>query len=418
MEVYILANTKRKATKPRPHVKGFNVKTIDLTENKLSPPVRELTTRIDKLFRKQVKECNIPAFTVMGKVLTLEAFFLNHTDMEAILGDNVGLLDRMALSAICSAMATDVRAAIEVSSTKYVGIWDTYTLYNVFAATITFMNHDTNPAKYLTALQYKTVNDETLSTLPEGSYMPFTEYNPNRFYQQLMQIRQAGLNVISGIIEKKIPKAFLCSPEMPLSYMMYKRYYNHMHTAISDVVDKLPHDNGFGAQPATERKVRVFAEGFEKPFLELLVNLLEQSGLSTNIINLALGATRVHLLYDDPATKAMDDVNITYCMSTEKAGLPMAHKVEYKTSIGDAVMMGMIDPDRLPKTRCEKYGKAIRGFLLDLVTYAINVYCQVVETNKAADTDAGTASTDSAEDISDKELDSLLGGGTEMEEVP
>ncbi|WP_300944111.1 hypothetical protein [uncultured Duncaniella sp.] len=415
----------KKPQRKRVPVKQFKGKMIDLSADKTSPAVRRLVRLVETSFRGQVKIANIPALNVLYPTLTVQSFFMNHTDYEAILGTNVDLLDRMMLTAISDTLARDIEESITEAGVHYVGVWDLHTLYSVVSATVTFMNNDTTVDKYLTPLQYKTIDAENLTKLPEGSYMPFTDYNPNRFYQQIVGIRQVVLSTISGMMEKRIPKAFLSSADYSLSHRMLDYYYNGMHEGICKMIGEDPEThmlNAYGEEPANEKLVREFTDAFEKPFLEMLVAMLAESGLSTNVINLMLGSSRVHIMYDDPDGKQIKDVTITYILSTEKSGLPKATKVEYKTTIGDAAIIATIKPAMLPKSRRDQYGKPIRSFLLDLCTYAINIYCDVAGSDNAVNinnTDS-TAKPD-VEDMDEGQLSELLagvGGGTvETEEV-
>lgn len=410
----------KKPQRKRVPVKQFKGKMIDLTADKTSPQVKKAIRLIESSFRTQVKGSNIPALSVMYQILTVESFFMNHTDYEAILGDNVSLLDRMMLTAISDMVAKDIDDSIKEAGVHYVGVWDLYTLYSIVASTVTFMNNDTTVDKYLTPLQYKTIDAEALAKLPEGSYMPFKEYNPNRFYQQITGIRQVALTTISNMMEKRIPKAFLASSEYPLPYRMLDYYYTFMHEGIMAMIGEDPEThllNPFGLEPATEKMIRRFTDAFEKPFLEMLTHLLTESGLSSNIINLMLGSSRVHIMYDDPTDKKVDDVTITYILSTEKSGLPKATKVEYKTTIGDAVLTAISKPAMFSKTRQDQYGKPLRTFLLDMCTYAINIYCDVTGSRPGVDESTASTAKPGVEDMDTDELDKLLGGGVEAEEV-
>lgn len=408
----------KKTTKKRVPVKQFKTKMIDLSADKTSPQIRKAVREIESNFRQQAKSANIPAINVLYKILTLESFFLNHTDYEAILGKNVDLVDRMMLTAISDTIAQDIFDSISEAGVHYVGVWDLHTLYSIVAATVTFMDHDSTVDKYLTPLQYKTIDDEALSKLPEGAYMPFKDYNPNRFYQQLVGIRQVALNTITGMMEHRIPKAFLSSVDYPLPYRMLDYYHTALHDALQPLYKTSEEELDYCQQPATEKTVREFTDIFEKPFLEMWVSLLHESGLSDNLINLMLGSSRIHLMYDDPEGKTTGDITITYILSTEKSGLPKATKVEYKVTIKQAVLAAEKDPKSFTKTAQEQFGKPMRSFLLDLCTYAINIYCDVtgreepiIQDNQTQEGSAGV------EDMDIEELDQLLGGNTEAETV-
>lgn len=359
-------------------------KTIDLTKDNVSPVIRKVISRIDRSMANQLKESNIPSFKVMEKIITTEAFFMNHLDYEAIYGSNVDILDRMMLSAVCDMVSDDIMESIDESKVGYVGVWDKPTLYNIVAAVVTFMKHDTTGALYFTDQQYKVISQEDLDTLPEGSYMPFADYNPNRFYQIILRIRAMTLDVVKGIMEK-LPKVFIYSKDNPLATQLYTTYKNIMTDDMMAVYKALnvSETDDFANQPLSEKKVRMFADYFEKPFLTLLTLIAQESGLSQNVINLMLASSKVHLLYDDPTDKCPNDIGFTFTLQSELTSIDPPIKVEYKTTVGDAIF-ACVD-DNWSKTKKEAFGKALRKFVLNLNIYVINLYVAIVNENKPKD---------------------------------
>lgn len=415
----------------RPPVK---MKMLDFTKDKTSAPVKKAVHQVDMLFRQQVHDANIPALRVLEKIINVDSFFLNHLDFEAILGSNIDLLDRMMMTAICSVLTKDIQESIADAKLNYVGVWDEHTIYSIAGATVTFMKHDTKTETYLTALQFEKISQEDLDKFPTASYMPFSEYNPNRFFQQMINIRAVVLNTISGIIQHKIPKAFLASDEQPLSLRLVNYYQSIMQNDMKTIVSEckyvtVPEDNPlygtFSEQPATEKLVRRITDYFEKPFMSFIALILQESGLSQNIINMMLGMSRLHLIYEDPVDKILGDVGVTVMLTTERSGLSKPTKVEYHTTIRDMTDMALLNMTNLSKSRWDTYGKPIRTFILDLCTYAINIYCDTMEMNKPKETpvayinesaEAAPASDD-VQDMDIEEMTKLLGGDTAATEI-
>lgn len=406
-----MANTKRNNNKATLTGMPSRVKMINLDQAKISPAAKKLINAVDAELKLQAKMSNIPVLKLLGtKTLTAESFFLNHMDFAAIMGPNIDILDRMMMSAICKVLTEDILWSMDQAKVSYVGVWDNYTIYNILAAIVTFMKNDTTPEIYLTAQQYVQISTEDLAKLNPGSYMPYSEYNPNRFVEQLIIIRRVAIDTMAGIINAKLPKAFLSSDDQPLAIRLYNSYASMM----KDDMLAAAGDKGilsYLAQPASEKKIRIFTDYFEKPFLTMVSLYLKESGLSDNIVNMTLGMSRVHIVYDDPTGKTLGDISINYTMISE--GLPEGVepiKVGFAVTISDAVLMACTDPNALSKSRKETFGKTLRTMILSMCSYGINIYTKLMEHNKKQNSDddyatSGFVTTVPADDT-EKEADS------------
>lgn len=376
------------ATKKKPAPKN-----IDLSKNKVSGHVSKAVRMVDRSLQDQISEINVPVFRVLKHDITVEKFFLNHSDFEALLGTNIAILDRMMAHAICSTLAEDLTTAIaeDRKALGYVGVWDQYTVYNIFAALVTFMKHDSKPEMYFTAHQYATISQEDLEKLDEGSYMPYSDYNPNRFYQVMIQLRNAAINVVAGIMSEGIPTAFIHPKDVGLTTFMVDTYSVNMKNDIElalktiagtsdEVFNAAVIANGLCVEAASERKITAIVNCFEKPFLYMISDYLKKSGLSQNAINMMLSTCRVHILYTDPKDKTMGEVGLTYILSAEELKDHAPMRVEYKTTIQDIMDMAILK-DSLSKTKKENLGKPLRTFILDLCAFVCNIYMAVIRIN-------------------------------------
>jgi hypothetical protein len=385
---------------------------INTETEKVSPVARSMIRHIDFNLKEQAKSSNIPAMKLLANTLSSETFFMNHLDFEAILGENISLLDRMMLSAISSVLTDDILDAIEDAHVNYVGVWDNYTIYSILTAIVTFMKNDTTSDLYLTGHQYAVISQEDLEKLAPGSYMPFKEYNPNRFFEQLAIIRRIAIETISGIITNKIPKAFLSSDELPLYMRLCADYKTALNAAIAPLIgDTAPSE--YIQLEASEKKIRMFTEYFEEPFLNFVTNMMEQSGLSTNIINLALGMSNIHIVYDDPADKKINEIGITYTIAAEKMpeGIEDPPKMIYEFNMGDAIGISCCNHDQLFKSFKERFAKGLRSLILNIDTYAINVYATLMAHNNKQQEEPA----DAVEDMDVEEFDKLLSGDSAEE---
>lgn len=374
------------------------VKMLDLSNEKTSAPVKKLVTEVNRIFTNQVKSSNIPVLKVLEKNLEVETFFTHHIDLEAIMGEHVDLLDRMMLSAISQYVTNDILSSIDDAKMKYVGVWDNYTIYSIASAVVTFMKNDFDTEKYLTALQYVQVSKEDLLKLPQNAYMAFTNYSMNRFAEQVVFIRKMVVETIASIMENKIPKAFLSSSDRPVQYRFYESYKSMME---ADMLKFLEQSNikyeELDTTVASEKKINKFIEYFETPFLSMMSMYMEQSGVSSNMINIMLATSKIHIQYTNPSEEGeglLKDSEITYIMYTGDRKDPKSIKIACTMNLGDALDMALLDPATISKTRKENFGKALRTFLLDMIVYMFNVYKWTIDRADEETATSGQLSTD------------------------
>lgn len=357
------------------------IKMIDMSSEKTTTSVKKVVTEINRYFTSQVKSSNIPILKVMEKSLDVENFFIHHIDLEAVMGQHVDLVDRMMLSAICQYITNDIIHSIEDASVKYVGIWDNYTIYNIAAAVVTFMKSDSSSEKFLTSMQYEVISDEDLAKLPSNSYMPFTHYSMNKFTEQVIFIRTTVVETISNIIKNKIPMAFLSSSDRPVQYRFYESFRSMLHDDMTEYLVAIKSDYpSVKDVDATEKKISRFVDFFETPFLTMMSMYLGESGLSTNMINLMLGSSRILIQYSDSTNGAMKlkDVDISYILYHGEMNDPKNIHIVCNFKLGDILDMALADENTLSKTRKENFGKSIRSFLLNMIGYTFNIYKKTI----------------------------------------
>lgn len=373
------------------------VKMLDLSNEKTSAPVKKLVTEVNRIFTNQVKSANIPVLKVLEKNLDIENFFIHHIDLEAIMGDHVDLLDRMMLSAISQYVTNDILTSIDDAKMKYVGVWDNYTVYSIASAVVTFMKSDFDTEKYLTALQYVQISKEDLLKLPQNAYMAFTNYSMNRFAEQVVFIRKMVVETIASIMENKIPKAFLGSSDRPVQYRFYESYKSMMEADMTKFLEQsgIKYDE-LDTTVASEKKINKFIEYFETPFLSMMSMYMDQSGVSSNMINIMLATSKIHIQYTNPAEEdgLLKDSQITYIMYAGERKDPKSIKIACTLNLGDAIDMALLDPATVSKTRKENFGKTLRTFLLDMIVYMFNVYKWTIDRADEETATSGQIDTD------------------------
>lgn len=357
------------------------VKMLDLSSDKTAASTKKVVMEVNRIFMNQFKSANIPVLKILEKNMNIETFFMHHIDLEAIMGEHVDLVDRMMMSAICQYITNDILDSIESAKMKYVGIWDNYTIYSIASAAITFMKNDQDSSKYLTSLQYAQISIPDLAALPKNSYMQFDMYTPNTFVEQIILIRKVVVETMSNIIQNKIPMAFLGSSDRPVPYRFYEAFRSMMTDDIREYMDRggITLDN-LPDTKATEKKISKFVEYFETPFLSMMTMYLGQSGVSSNMINLVLGASKIHIQYSDAVDNDINlrDVQITYIMYHGALKDPKSIHVTCMFTIGDIIDMCMLEESSISKTRKENFGKTLRTFLLNMLVYLFNVYTKTV----------------------------------------
>lgn len=373
------------------------VKMLDLSNEKISAPVKKLVIEVNRIFTNQVKSANIPVLKVLEKNLDIENFFTHHIDLEAIMGDHVDLLDRMMLSAISQYVTNDILTSIDDAKMKYVGVWDNYTVYSIASAVVTFMKSDFDTEKYLTALQYVQISKEDLLKLPQNAYMAFTNYSMNRFAEQVVFIRKMVVETIASIMENKIPKAFLGSSDRPVQYRFYESYKSMMEADMTKFLEQsgIKYDE-LDTTVASEKKINKFIEYFETPFLSMMSMYMDQSGVSSNMINIMLATSKIHIQYTNPAEEdgLLKDSQITYIMYAGERKDPKSIKIACTLNLGDAIDMALLDPATVSKTRKENFGKTLRTFLLDMIVYMFNVYKWTIDRADKETATSGQIDTD------------------------
>jgi len=371
-----------KKTKTKLPIRGM--RRINTTSDKVSAPVRKFVADVEDAYRDQLKNCNIPVFRLIydnPEMATINSFFLNHLEYEAILGIHVDILDRMMMTAIADRISHDIIASIEGSEMVYPGIWDIHTVYSIVGAATTFMKHDTLPERYFTPLQFDTISQEDLDEQPVASYMPFSQYNPNRFVEIAMGIRQLAINTIASIMQTKMPRAFLSSKDLPLWQRFFDRYNANLAPAIEDLTDG--NIEAFLDRDGTENSIEAFVTSFEHPFLTLMIDLMLDSGISPYLINMMLRDSTVNVVYDDNVDeegnfKKLGDIGITYMISLTADN--KRTNCSFAINVRDAIEVGASGAD-IDKSRREAFGKSLRSFLLSICAHTINVFAYNVEKN-------------------------------------
>lgn len=343
-------------------------KMIDLTKEKTSPAVTKFVNRVNKLFVMFLKKTNVPVFMAMAKNASAESFFLDYDTYKAVFGEiGIQLFEQCFLTALNTAIADDVTAAIDKSA-AFVGLWDSHTIYDIVTNATTIMVGDEDGRRYFTAHQYHTISSEDLAKLEVGTYMPFDEYNPNRFYQQVYHIIGLSVAIVKNIIKNRWPKLYYSDETSVVTGRFYATLGAYLRDANVSKIDT--------SEEYAERTVRQFMDELDKPLMTMTAALLDDSGLSHATVLSFLSSIKLHLVYNESASGKIGDTTVTMMLVAESLnGKP---GVSFDITIKDLMVCyeACLEGEQASKTRIEKFEKAIKRYVNDLCMLAIKVYIE------------------------------------------
>lgn len=354
-------------------------KTVNMTKDRTVSIARNIEKSINRSIQEQIMEINVPIFTILKKQLALDTYFLNYIDLKAIMGDNVRLLDRMILQSINSFITEQVYTAIK-EKPGMVGVWDKYTIFSIASTVTTIFKHDKKEEQYFSALPYVVISEEDLQTLPEGSYMPFSEYNPNRFTQILSQIQTKVIDTIADLMSNAIPNIFLNSGNKSEDLVL--RLVESFKTNCEQAEIHLSED--FLKSTVNEKNIVGFVHEIETPFFSTIVAFMHNSGISDNLIKLFL-SSRLMILFDDPVeskNKKMKDINLSFMMRYQDVDNrfdPISASVSYP--IGELYSI-LMDYENMSKSAKVRFGKMLRKAILTYNVMALDIYFALMTANK------------------------------------
>lgn len=382
-------------------------KTVNMTKDRTVAIARNIEKSINRSIQEQITEINVPIFTILKKQLSLDAYFLNYVDLKAIMGDNVRLLDRMVLQSINSFITEQVYAAIK-EKPGMVGVWDKYTIFSIASTVTTIFKHDEKEEKYLSALPYVVISEEDLQSLPEGSYMSFSEYNPNRFTQILSQIQIKVIDTIADLMSNAIPNIFLNNGNKSEDLVL--RLVDSFKTNCESAEIRLSED--FLKSTVNEKNIVEFVHEIETPFFSTIVAFMHNSGISDNLIKLFL-SSRLMILFDDPVeakNKKMKDINLSFMMryqDVDNRFNPITASVSYP--IGELYSI-LMDYENMSKSAKVRFGKMLRKAILTYNVMALDIYFALMAANKKTKEEAFIDTDESKKEveIDSEEVNDLL----------
>ena len=382
-------------------------KTVNMTKDRTVAIARNIEKSINRSIQEQITEINVPIFTILKKQLSLDAYFLNYVDLKAIMGDNVRLLDRMVLQSINSYITEQVYAAIK-EKPGMVGVWDKYTIFSIASTVTTVFKHDEKEEHYLSPLPYVVISEEDLQGLPEGSYMPFSEYNPNRFTQILSQIQTKVIDTIADLMSNAIPNIFLNSGNKSEDLVL--RLVDSFKTNCESAEIHLSED--FLKSTVNEKNIVEFVHEIETPFFSTIVAFMHNSGISDNLIKLFL-SSRLMILFDDPVeakNKKMKDINLSFMMryqDVDNRFNPISASVSYP--IGELYSI-LMDYENMSKSAKVRFGKMLRKAILTYNVMALDIYFALMAANKKTKEEAFIDTDESKKEveIDSEEVNDLL----------
>ena len=197
-------------------------KTVDVSgkNNKVETVVKNFVNAINKSVKKKMSDFNVPIFEVLKDTFSLELYFLNYASLDRLLGNFMRQLDRIVIESIVDTMAEDLVETMDKTSGGYIGIWDNYTVRDMYINTL-MVAHDENGYYFTTKGVAKLAAETKDFVYPEESIMYFKDYNPNKFFVFTAHLRKTITTMISNYINNNLPLVFSCGDKPNLNEALY-----------------------------------------------------------------------------------------------------------------------------------------------------------------------------------------------------
>ena len=333
---------------------------------------KKLINMINKEMKREFVSVHIPFLEVNCDWITLESYFLNYEEFNELMGSNVTVLTDIVEHSIAKVLATDLYNKIQ-SSNSFIGRWDYEVVYNLVKTNIHIST--LNNIHYI-ALVSALKDLKTFSDLPIDGKLEFGEYNPEKFTEFCDRIMNVVLNTAESYMSNNVPRAF-AHGKSSINTIFYERFHNTMEVPVQNFMRELmetidtsdmkstEYSADYLKIPATEKQVQTFVNQFDKPFLTMMYGMLAESGLSLEVINDAITSSRVHMSYEDPLNRKLYDLKLDYKVVYDD------QMIIYESSIGELVTMGI---NHVSKTKAEQYGRKLKKFYTDFVSFVSAVY--------------------------------------------
>lgn len=333
---------------------------------------KKLINSINKEMKREFVSVHVPFLEVNSDWMNLESYFLNYEEFSELMGSNITILTDIAEHAIAKVLATDLYNQIQ-GSNSFIGRWDYEVVYNLVKSNIHVST--LNNVHYI-ALVSALKDLKTFSELPIDGKLEFSEYNPEKFTEFCTRIMNVVLNTAQSYMTNNVPRAF-AHGKSSINTIFYERFHDTMEVPVQNFMRELmetvdtsdmkstEYSADYLKIPATEKQVQSFVNQFDKPFLTMMYGMLAESGLSLEVINDAITSSRVHMSYEDPLNRKLYDLKLDYKVVYDN------QTIVYESSIGELVTMGI---NHVSKTKAEQYGRKLKKFYTDFVSFVSAVY--------------------------------------------
>ena len=347
-------------------------KTVDVSgkNNKVETVVKNFVNAINKSVKKKMSDFNVPIFEVLKDTFSLELYFLNYASLDRLLGNFMRQLDRIVIESIVDTMAEDLVETMDKTSGGYIGIWDNYTVRDMYINTL-MVAHDENGYYFTTKGVAKLAAETKDFVYPEESIMYFKDYNPNKFFVFTAHLRKTITTMISNYINNNLPLVFSCGDKPNLNEALYNLFMEFM--TVRENTDEQINNTTIGG---TDEYIKNFFDIFDRPFLNMVGTILLNCGLSEDLVNETMRNSTFSGVYDDPAKVAIINLTIVY---TLRSKLNERNAASISFRIDDMCKMLTTPIGEYPKKQVAAFGKLFKKFILDCCTMVANMNIDLIQ---------------------------------------
>lgn len=289
-------------------------KIIDLTKNKTSSTVSKYVSEVTKHYRKLLIDSDIPVFREFANdPKVVQNYFLNRYMNTTIVDERaVSLMDRAFRYAVSRAVTRDIMDALRDSKAAYPGIWPEEAIFSLVVSILNITTMTDKPDKgcFLVVSPSTSVPDtaDDIDDMASSMCMPFSEYNPNRFYQ----VRTVLQNVVLKVIMKNVVDSSVNVMMHVADTPIYMRHAVGLCSIMHNAMDKVGLLNEeMMITGNVDEQACVFIEVIENPLIGYVTGMLSKSGLSGLVISEMFKYSTAEVMYDlgedgDDATKFID----------------------------------------------------------------------------------------------------------------
>lgn len=337
----------------------------------------KMAKNVVKLLETDIKEdfrnSNIPALMSMASGFSLQVSFTQMEMFDHILAPAVmNMFSKTIKDHIVDLAVCQVLDALHTEN-GLVGVWNRYTLYTLGTNLLTVYKDEKSGELYLLISNSTDKEHIDVRKIPNDSKMKYKEYSMLGFYMVFFSLQNVLLANILNYTNKKLPKEYLRTKDLPLTTKLANEFAELMRTEFSNL--KIDFPDQYCNAEYDPKKADDFIEQFNSGMTKLIARYLASSGLSTEAITQAIANSKITakmiiFVGQQPTNLGATPFSVT--LSSDNLTMVPMVNVVFTTNIRDVVNFLCVNY-KVPVSNVEDLGRRIRQFIAELVGYVINV---------------------------------------------